>query len=457
MANKEDSSFLQGVESRLDALFGEDIGPQVKDKEPNVSQPSTARPPVAEPEVDNAPEHADVAADLKEDIREIPVVKTPDFEAAADKISSPDKSAFISEIEKRFSAIFGEDDKEAGPVKPSEKPTPLSDRQTAFAADFQPEAPPTPIIPSLEKAEAQSAPFMTPQQPQGETLEPRWETAIREVPDLQLETTAVAEPPQEKKAAKEEIVSEFAAPMSSIYNSPLKDMKSIVLSIEWEISDHILEQFDEEVNKLYLFYTGNRIIQGFLRILRFLGRYIRVRGVSSNQDSINLLLSVYDHLESVMITEGMTEAKKHVILLDNIKKYRDWVQTTDLETEAAEPPRQESAVPVQTPAFDIPSMEAEPTKVVPEAKPATEPFRLELARADDVSFSPGKVDSEFETRAAEGDGPMVPPSIQSELIAAMKTMPVEEAVRFAVERIQGIYQVQIDALKEEIRVLRDRR
>ena len=35
-------------------------------------------------------------------------------------------------------------------------------------------------------------------------------------------------------------------------------MKSIILSIEWEINDQILEQLEDEVNKLYLLYTEHQ-------------------------------------------------------------------------------------------------------------------------------------------------------------------------------------------------------
>jgi hypothetical protein len=121
-----------------------------------------------------------------------------------------------------------------------------------------------------------------------------------------------------------------ATTTTSIYNSPLKDMKSVILSIEWEINDHILEQLEDEINKLYLTFTGDRIVQGFLRNIRFLGRYVRVRGQMSSQDSINLLLSVYDHFENVMVTDKMPEPQKYTILLDNIKRYRTWVDSTDL-------------------------------------------------------------------------------------------------------------------------------
>lgn len=467
MANQEDSSFLQGVENRLDALFGEDFGSHAKDKEPTVPEPAVPEPavlkPVApEPAVQDIPAQTEVAADLKEDIREIPIVKTPGFESAlsADKVQSQDKSTFITEIEKRFSAIFGEDEKETSFAKAVEKPAVVPDIEAPFKSDFIPEAPPVRMPEPIEDMAAPVKPVFADEAPQIHVSEPALKPPPQDIPEILIDTT-IFEAKTEQKAPKEEIISEFAAPMSSIYNSPLKDMKSIVLSIEWEISDHILEQFDEEVNKLYLLYTGNRIIQGFLRILRFLGRYIRVRGVISNQDSINLLLSVYDHLESVMISEGMTEARKHIILIDNIKKYRTWVETTDIETGAEammpKPRIEEVPAPVETPAFEIPSLQVKPPEAVEEPIVMAEPIRLQLEEKEEIPFAIKEPDILLAAQPVVADQPVLSMQAQNVIMEAMKGMPVDDAVKYAVERIHNIYQAELDALKEEIRVLRDSR
>ena len=198
-------------------------------------------------------------------------------------------------------------------------------------------------------------------------------------------------------------------PASSGLHAPLKNMKSIVLSVKWEINDQILAQLENEVNKLDLLYTGDLIIQGFLRILRFVGRYVRVRGVSSNQDAINLLLSVYDHLEKVMISEGMTEAKKHVFLIDSIKQYRSWVESTDLkdqiETEAPEANVQDILIPIQP----IPIDEMPPL------------------RDEDVERT----------------------------IAVMKDLPPHEAFAYALDEMKKTFQAELDAMKKEIRILKN--
>ena len=416
MKIKEESSFLQGVESRLDSLFAEDTQPlEVKDTPPPVEKDS--QPFVVE---DSDPPQA-AATELApgmEEVQETPEITETSVksEVLSEPIPSQDKSSFISEIEKRFSAIFGEDDKDVQVTA-----------ETAGQAELKS------IIAEAEPKE------------------------IKPI-DLSLE--------------------DLPSPPSSVLHSPLKDMKSIILSIEWEINDTILEQLDDEINKLYLMYTGDRIIQGFLRILRFLGRYVRVRGVHSNQDSINLLLFIYDHLENVMVSEGMTEAKKHITIIDSIKRYRAWVESTDLEApkEAAVP--ETEAGEVESP---IPELRREQffedriaeQKTVPDIQPTFEPLvEAPIERVIEESSFPRPWEEEERVADIVKEPEIVfsgPPTLTEEIapptrdadvektVAAMQELPPHEAFIYALEEFKKMFQSELDALKEEVQVLKNAR
>ena len=332
MTIKEESSFLQGVESRLDSLFAEDTKP-IKEKDINAPH-ATAR---------------EFAADVKpENIRAILDFKETNGEAEVSpgELRMQDRSSFVSEIEKRFSAIFGDDDKNASAVTETEKTDNIK------------------ITAQMDKEENKNS---------------------------------------------DKFLGDLSLPALSGLHAPLKNMKSIVLSVKWEINDQILEQLENEVNKLDLLYVGDRIIQGFLRILRFVGRYVRVRGVSSNQDAVNLLLSVYDHLEKVMITEGITEVKKHIFLIDSIKQYRSWAENTDLRDQTE----------TQAPEANVQDI-------------------LILSQPTSIDETPPLRDENVE-RA----------------IAAMKDLPPHEAFVYALDEMKKTFQAELDAMKEEIRILKN--
>lgn len=415
MKTKEESSFLQGVESRLDSLFAEDTQ-SIKEKDSD--------PPQAAVE--------EVATDAKEDSREILDIKETSHksEISSDPTQTQDKSSFISEIEKRFSAIFGDEDKDVSAVRETAEPDDLKQ-----------------VIAQAEQAEPD---------------------------DLKK---IIAQAGLEEINNPNQSFGNLALSSSSIIHSPLKDMKSIILSIEWEINDHILEQLEDEINKLYLLYTGDRIIQGFLRILRFLGRYVRVRGVLSNQDSINLLLFVYDHLENVMVSEGMTETKKHIILMDNIKKYRAWVENTDLET------IEETQVP-EAIADGVKSPVVEPWEnnfledQIAEIKPfagikvaqedliaeaiidkAEDPPLPELVEEDKAEFAIIESDVLVQTQPIPiTETPLFASSGEmQEAIVVMKDLPPHEAFAYALEELKKTFKSELDTLKEEVRILKSAR
>lgn len=178
---------------------------------------------------------------------------------------------------------------------------------------------------------------------------------------------------------------------------------------------------------MHLFYTGDRILQGLLRILRFVGRYVRVKGASSNQDTINLLMSVYDHLEAVMVTEGMTEAGKRIFLMESIKQYQSWVENADIDGA------------VETKAPEAP---------VEELKP------LEMERSEEIIHE--EQDRPAPAQPAPVDEILLPARSEDEerIITAMKDLPPDEAFAYARDELKKTFQKEIDALKEEIRLLK---
>ena len=244
MKDNEDTSFLQGVEGRLDSLLGEET-------------------------------------------------------QKIDEVT--DQSKVISEIEKSFTAIFGDNNKE---VKAE-----VSESNNIDEVQF---IPPTveEIIFKAEQADIQSI--------------------KRTPPEL--------------------------VPPDSVLYSPLKDIKSIIQSLEWEISKATLDQLDAEISKLQALNEGNSTILGFLQILRFLGRYIRVKGPDFNHAAIALLLSVYDNLEDVILSEDMTIKNKHAILLDDIRKYREWSGEIDFEVSQEKWPDKQSSPATSEFNYNVPNV-----------------------------------------------------------------------------------------------------
>ena len=257
------------------------------------------------------------------------------------------------------------------------------------------------------------------------------EAGIHNIPGPESLKKAVAETElsneRNDKVERFEQLFEELVTSTSIWYSPLKDLKSTVLSIEWELTEEIMEKFDNEINKLSKLFAEDNIVLGFLRILRFLGRYIKVKGIEAHYVSIKLLLSVYDDLERVLLTREITEAKKHAVLLGNIEKYREWVETVDLAT-----PVEGKWVREEIPSEDV-------KKTIPER------------HKEDVIIEPVIVSNTKEITMEES---IHPSKDEVSSLDSISGMTPHEAFAYALDEIKKVISAEFSALKAELKLWR---
>jgi hypothetical protein len=103
---------------------------------------------------------------------------------------------------------------------------------------------------------------------------------------------------------------------------PLKSLKAILLSVEWEITDSSMEGLINELKTLEDFYKADKVTFTFLRLLGSIANYIKVRKGRSHPDATRLLISVYTGLEKVALSEGMGRKEKEKILLHEVEKFK---------------------------------------------------------------------------------------------------------------------------------------
>lgn len=106
-------------------------------------------------------------------------------------------------------------------------------------------------------------------------------------------------------------------------NSPLMNLKGIVLSIDWEITDEIMDRFIEEVGLLSAKYSNEKIPFMYLQILDSVGRYIRKRKVQAHPESIKVLNNVYKSFENIMLNNNMLKSEKRKALYKEINRFKN--------------------------------------------------------------------------------------------------------------------------------------
>lgn len=105
-------------------------------------------------------------------------------------------------------------------------------------------------------------------------------------------------------------------------DSLLEELGAIVLSLDWEISDEIVDHLLEKIAGLKHTYKNDKNNLFFIQMLDSVGKYIKANKVESHPDSIKVLNSVYAGLARAVLSKGMTEAAKKKILLAQVTEFK---------------------------------------------------------------------------------------------------------------------------------------
>ncbi len=103
---------------------------------------------------------------------------------------------------------------------------------------------------------------------------------------------------------------------------PLAELKNMVLSIDWEITDEVLSGFLSQIDGLKNIYKNEKIILMFLQLLGSLGEYIKTNRGKAHPKTFTILNSVFARLEDVALAEDMPELEKKKLLKTEMSKYK---------------------------------------------------------------------------------------------------------------------------------------
>jgi pilus assembly protein FimV len=103
--------------------------------------------------------------------------------------------------------------------------------------------------------------------------------------------------------------------------SPITRLKTIILSIDWEISDDILRQFNIELLDLKDIWANDKINLVYVQALEKISKYIYQEKANANPNAIKLLLNFYSNLEKIVSTESMPEEEKKRLLMEDVEKF----------------------------------------------------------------------------------------------------------------------------------------
>ena len=169
---------------------------------------------------------------------------------------------------------------------------------------------------------------------------------------------------------------------------PLGELKNLVLSIDWEITDEVLQKFIHQVKDLKSTYKDDKINLTFLQILGSLGEYIKTQRGNSHPKTFKILNSVFSQFDDVVSSNDMQANEKKRILRAEMNKYkvlREHIahdKTTKVRKKAAKP-----AKPI-TLKKEEKQLDAEVSRIPKVEMPAKAPnVALPGRESSDVSYS----------------------------------------------------------------------
>jgi len=111
----------------------------------------------------------------------------------------------------------------------------------------------------------------------------------------------------------------------------MEKLKSMVLSIDWEITETCLTDLISETDALMPHFQNDRLPHTLLRMLRAVGRYIRQHKAQSHPDAIKRVMSVFASLEKIAGAPEMAEDLKRSIVAKEIAAFKKLKQQVEAQ------------------------------------------------------------------------------------------------------------------------------
>ena len=316
---------------------------------------------------------------------------------------SPEKTGdnIAGEVEDRLENLFGEDEPEKEPPaepeelvldldEPADKPQepaldldepadeaqdlaldldePADEAQDlALDLDAPADEAQEPALDLDEPADEAQEPVFDLDEPADEPQEPALDLdePADEAQDLVLDLDEPADEPQEPVLDLEEPADEPQEPVFDLEepavesagtgDSPIRELKAIVLSIDWEITDEVMNRFVEQIAELQDVFKDDKVVAVLLQLLGSIGEYIRNNLGKSHPEAFKILSSLYNNLDAIVHTEGMSDNDKRKLLSSELAKYK--------KLKGRLVPAEEEAEPIILPAdaeVNLPSQEPTP-------------------------------------------------------------------------------------------------
>jgi len=249
--------------------------------------------------------------------------------------------------------------------------------------------------------------------------------------------------------------------------SILKQLKAIVLSIDWEIKDEYLMDLINEAERLKEEYKNERPLVLMFQMLISIAKYLQKKKTQALPDSVTVLKSVFKGIERIFANENISEAEKEQELSRQLAAFNALKMA--IQEQAKKPKKEEKEPekiiekaefkeePVVSPHEYAPLQYATPsyeeTQVPAQKEGEISPEEPEL-KEEKLVPSQGFISQEYS--APEPKVPKFYMENESEEVVP-KTTPMEphEAFFYALEEIKEAIRSEFRAIRAELKLWRE--
>ena len=122
---------------------------------------------------------------------------------------------------------------------------------------------------------------------------------------------------------KEEII-EPSTQYEGMGDLPLNELKSHLLSLDWEITDDTIKNILIQLERLKKRYKDDEYVLGLFKLMTVLTNYIKSKRAKSHPDSQKLLNSVYNAAETIFLKKDLTPKEKKAIVYKQVVLFREF-------------------------------------------------------------------------------------------------------------------------------------
>lgn len=134
----------------------------------------------------------------------------------------------------------------------------------------------------------------------------------------------------------------FQEDMENPVDSEIRELKAVVLSIDWEINDEIMSGLMKQIDALKKIYQKDQILVLFLQLLGTVGKYIQQKKAKAHPDSIKLLSSAYQSFEKAVTNKQLSETDRKKLLQTEVNRYKELKNRISTKAKAAASEAQET-------------------------------------------------------------------------------------------------------------------